>query len=371
MAAVTRMLPNTVHFKEFQNDPVTGHHYTGTCGETALAAAMVCATPQIESTTDAENLMMSMTRQMMAKGWASSPNGSTTVAHLRQEAELRGFVLDTADLKDPGGTNQSMYVSFTNSMNFNWLHAVLLDRAGIEPVVLEVSKAYNLRAQNGGSDEAGVLYHFICVVGIDPNGYWCMDGDNADITAHLELYSWATLQAAGVCGVLILEMQEVATVAAALDVSKVSGYFAQKSETEWDCKNGFSVLDGVLAFYRSLPGPAMTYGILPFPGLPVADREYQGDVCFQVFERCAIVYDPKRESDNPPGVGSQACYFVHLDNPMVAKHFAPPAPPAPPAQVITQNDPALIAALQDANQLLQPFGQASAQVQAALTKAGK
>ena len=319
--AATRDLPNEVHFKEFQNDPVTGHHYTATCGETALAQAMVCASPPIESTQDAINLMTSMTREMMSKGWADTPNGSTTVAHLKEEAELRGFVVNTAAFKDPGGTSMSLYQSFSSNLNQNWLHAVLLDRAGVQPIVLEVSKAYNLHSYNGGSDEAGVQYHYICVVGINPDGYVCMDGDNSTIATHLEVYPWSVIQAAGVCGVLILEMQEVATVAAALDVSKVSGYFTAKSDTEWDCKNGFKVQDGILAFYRSLPGPAMTYGGLPFPGLPVADRTYIGDVCIQVFERAALVYDPQREHDSPPGA-SGACYFCHLDDPKVVSVVA-------------------------------------------------
>ena len=91
--ADTRTCPNAVHFSEFQNDPQTGHHYTATCGQTALAAAMVCATPPIETTQDAINLMTSMTREMMAKGWADSPNGNTTTVHLHDEAMLRGFTI--------------------------------------------------------------------------------------------------------------------------------------------------------------------------------------------------------------------------------------------------------------------------------------
>src|SRR5690242_2824657 len=160
MAAVTRMLPNAVHFKEFQNDPISGHHYTGTCGETALATAMVCATPQIESTQDAINLMMSLARQMISKGWASSPNGSTTTAHLHDEAVLRGFVPD------------KNYISFKQPLDPNWFHPLLLEWAGLKPIVIEIARAYNLHSLNGGSDEAGVQYHFICIVGIDPDGYW-------------------------------------------------------------------------------------------------------------------------------------------------------------------------------------------------------
>jgi hypothetical protein len=226
-----RMLPNTVHFREFQNDPVTGHHYTATCGKTALAAAMVCASPKIESAQDAINLMTSMTREMMALKWADSPNGATTTAHLEEEAVTkRGFQRDD-------------FISYEEPLPSDALHKVLLAKAGIEPIVLEVARAYNLHSLNGGSDEAGVQYHFICIVGICSQGYYVMDGDNADIEAHLVLYSWTTLEAAVPCGLLVLKMQE-APVATPVPATKGVPTGWKDDGTNLVAPNGVAVVKG-------------------------------------------------------------------------------------------------------------------------------
>lgn len=235
----TRMLPNAVHFKEFVNDPVTGHHYTGTCGETALATAMVCSTPQIESTQDAINLMTSMTREMMALKWADSPQGSTTTSHLRDEAHRRGFTTEDSNFTDSAKVTHPRFIGYSEPLDMTWLHEILLAEAGVRPIVLEVARAGNLDSFNGGNDERGVEYHFICVVGIDPDGYWCNDGDNSAISSHLVLYPWSEIQQARPCGILILNMQEapVATAPAASNVP--TGW---KDSANGDAKN----FDGVL-----------------------------------------------------------------------------------------------------------------------------
>ena len=44
---IRKLLPNAQHFAEFYGN------FHGTCGETALATALVCATPHIESKQDA------------------------------------------------------------------------------------------------------------------------------------------------------------------------------------------------------------------------------------------------------------------------------------------------------------------------------
>ena len=302
---VERMLPNAVHFREFQNDPVTGHHYTGTCGETALATAMVCATALIENTADAINLMMSMAREMIALGWASNPQASTTTAHLRDEAHRRKFA-----------TDDSHYVSYQEPLDMNWLHGVLLEFAGIMPIILEVARAGNLDSFNGGNDERGVKYHFICVVGINADGYVCNDGDNSAISSHLVVYPWSEIEQARPCGILMLEMQEATPVT--LDIKDVGGYF-EASGNDWKCKsNGILVQDSVLDFYRNMPSFGLLNGMTEM-GLPLHDKFFVGPVAIQVFERGVIVYDPadaagKRKYDSPPGVGSSQCYKGHVND---------------------------------------------------------
>lgn len=180
---ISAMLPNALHFSEFQG----GYH--GTCGETALATALVCSTPQIESTQDAINLMLSMTKEMIGLGWAAA-NGSTTMSHLHDEAVRRGFHPD-----------ESTLITYTPSIPVDELHNRLLQEAGVKPVVIEIARAYALPG-----DEAGVDYHYICVVGISPQGYVCNDGDNSAISSHLVTYSWAEIEAASPCAVMTLEM---------------------------------------------------------------------------------------------------------------------------------------------------------------------
>src|SRR5690349_6746670 len=129
--AETRTLPNAVHFSEFQNDPVTGRHYTGACGPIALAAAMVCATIPIETTADAINLMTGMVREMAAKGIADA-NGVTSTAHLHQEAMDRKFTISTP------------YIEWQDPINDVTLHNLLLANAGIRPIVLMFTNAQAL-----------------------------------------------------------------------------------------------------------------------------------------------------------------------------------------------------------------------------------
>lgn len=182
LPAISALLPNAEHFSEFQG----GYH--GTCGETALATALTCAGNQTDTAAGAIALMLAMTKEMIALGWASS-NGSTTTAHLHDEAHRRGYATDDAH-----------YIPFANQIDPNLLHNILLQFAGVKPIILEIARAYALPG-----DEAGVQYHFICVVGVSPTGYICNDGDNSAISQHLVTYSWAQIEAASPCGVLLID----------------------------------------------------------------------------------------------------------------------------------------------------------------------
>jgi hypothetical protein len=195
--AIKRMCPNAVHFREFQNDPVTGHRYHGTCGETSLATAMACATPEIETTQQAIDLMMSMTREMMALGWADKPEGNTTTGHLYVEAAKRGF------------TVAKPFYRWTDPIPSATLHPLLLQYAGIKPIVLMITHAgEGLIAVDGSHAEAGVNGHFICVVGLADEGYVTMDGDNNVIADHLVIYPWSAIEKAHVTGFLMLEPKQ-------------------------------------------------------------------------------------------------------------------------------------------------------------------
>ena len=188
--APVTLLADTVHFKEFYGG------YTGTCGETALTAALICAERlgQGAETHDAAvALMLSVTSEMRAAGWADA-NGASTLWSLAQEAAKKR------------GAQIALEWDYAEPFPHDW-HSVLLANAGIKPIVLQVGMAMNLVGQDGtGHAEAGVHYHFICVVGKCADGYIVMDGDNYLIEQELAIYSYATLQAADICGLLMLDV---------------------------------------------------------------------------------------------------------------------------------------------------------------------
>ena len=187
--APVTLLADVVHFKEFYGG------YNGTCGETALTAALICALKlgsDNESHDAAVALMLSVTSAMRAAGIADA-NGATTLYDLAQEAKKQGASIATEwDYAEP--------------FPHDW-HDLLLQNAGLKPIVLQVGKAFNLVGQdNTGHAEAGVDYHFICVVGKCADGYIVMDGDNNLVEQELAIYSYATLEAADICGLLMLDV---------------------------------------------------------------------------------------------------------------------------------------------------------------------
>lgn len=181
------LLANASHLTEFAGG------YTGTCGETALAVALGCALGQ--PATDAA--MLAITSQMRAAGQAAS-NGASTIAALHDEAVRQGAVI-------------AAYAPYAEPFDFGW-QAYLATYAGQVPIVLEFANAQALTdVVTGARDEAGVHYHFICVVGVAASGeYLCADGDNWQVTTRYQTYTTATLAAAVPCAVLALAVPPAA-----------------------------------------------------------------------------------------------------------------------------------------------------------------
>jgi len=191
--AITRTCPNLVHFSEFQTDPVTGVHYTGACGWAALAAACVSATlPITETTKNAIDFMCGITRNAIKAG-RSSANGVTTMRGVHDQAIAEHF-----QVADP-------YIQWQDPIPSATLHGLLLQLAGVKPIVLMVTNGQALHATNGSHTEAGLRGHFISVLGINPAGYVCQDGDNNMIATDMPVYPWASIEAAHVTGFLMLE----------------------------------------------------------------------------------------------------------------------------------------------------------------------
>ena len=341
----TRILPNALHFSEFQG----GFH--GTCGETALATAMVCSTPPIEDTQEAIDLMLSMTHELIGLGWASS-SGSTTTQHLRDEAVRRGFSPDS-----------SSFISFQQPLaNSAAFHNLLLSTAGVKPIIIEIARA-------GVLEGNAVQYHFICIVGITDAGYICNDGDNPNITSHLVTYSWAQIEAAVPCGVLVLEM-------------KTSGGSAMPVPAGWH-DNGSTLTDptgkAVMHGFRQYildhawdANDLVVSGDMGVDEVELANTSHgKGDV--QFFRYSQLSYTAK-EGVFKTWLGSEAAYMrgqisaqndeiTSLQQQVAALNAQIAALKSQPATTV---DPSVKTALSAAANLLQPYGTALSDVQNAI-----
>lgn len=351
----TRLLPNALHFSEFQG----GYH--GTCGETALATAMVCSSAPIESTQDAINLLLSMTREMIGLGWASA-SGSTPTQRLHDEAIRRGFTPDAGS-----------FISYSEPLDPAVLHPLLLSTAGIKPIILEIARAGLLPG-----DEVGVQYHFICIVGITDAGYICNDGDNSQISQHLVTYSWQQIEAAVPCGVLVLEMQQGANTMAGVP----SGWTDDGSALH-NPVNGF-IVKGQIRYQLMQDG----HDPLDVPldnevsvdQVEEANQGYgPGVVQYFKFSQYSAIPDPAN-----PGqwkawrtwVGSEAAFLrsqaqtlrqqVKAQADEIAALKQQPAPPPVPAPIPL--DPSVKAALSQAISQLQPQVALSSLLSAVLSK---
>lgn len=80
----------------------------------------------------------------------------------------------------------------------------------------------------------------------------------------------------------------------------IASLFDKVSDTEWKCKKtGKSIHDGILNFYKNVPGPLGGYGVYR---LPITDEWYpHPGVAMQRFEGGVLCWDPSHVNDNPPG----------------------------------------------------------------------
>ena len=130
-----------------------------------------------------------------------TPHSGQTLANIVWELEQRGYTALTV-------------VPFSNTPDPAALHA-LIKLGGLNkwPVIIEVSRAYNLPDNEGGVD-----YHFVVLGGIDSaRGYLVANGDTKTGIANAKYHSWPgafdlplnwatwqTLQAAGISGAILV-----------------------------------------------------------------------------------------------------------------------------------------------------------------------
>lgn len=100
-----------------------------------------------------------------------------------------------------------------------------------------------------------------------------------------------------------------------ISIGDVSAFYTEIDPQHWVSKTGnYPVQMGILAAYQSWPSNGSLAGLTAL-GLPLGGPQYQDQtkypgVALQVFERGALVYDPNRVYDNPPGAVGPV-YLAH------------------------------------------------------------
>jgi hypothetical protein len=164
--------------------------YNGTCGECALEVAKAAARGDHSSQAD----MIAITHDMSHRGLLLAANGETTLKNLATEARNLGLkTLLEWDYAEP--------------FPHDW-HSVLLQNAGVHPIILQVAQAHNLHDQETGAvDGSNVHYHFIVVLDKKTDGYVVNDGDNPQVSSRYQVYSYPDLSNAVICGLLMLDLE--------------------------------------------------------------------------------------------------------------------------------------------------------------------
>jgi hypothetical protein len=178
----TLVLPDAGHISEFADG------FTGTCTQTALEVCLACA----EHRPPTQDHMVTITKDMIAKGLCSANGAATLWAVAHEARDLGHTVAIEWDYQEP--------------LQGDW-HKVLMDNAGLRPILLQVAVGMALvDGETGSRDEQQLHYHAIAIVGMQDDGYIVADGDNPQVPNRFQIYSFDTLQAARPCGLMVLNM---------------------------------------------------------------------------------------------------------------------------------------------------------------------
>lgn len=191
------------------------------------------------------------------------------------------------------------------------LDAVLATYGGRMPIIIEVSRAYNLPG-----DEKGVQNHYICAVGFNTADKTvpCVDGDNIvvrrspDGYGQLNVYKLSDIHNAAPIHVMLVRK----TLMIDLSDPAISKYYQQVSAGWQNKQNGVIIQTGsMLDYYRTMPNDEAglhDLGLVLSDEIPVSGTSAK----VQVYERGALAYDPQRQIDDPPGVDGDV-YLAHVD----------------------------------------------------------
>ncbi len=189
-----RVLPEpVVRMTQFYRPVDGGEQYHGTCGQTALAVCLAAARGEPADFGGVGELMIALTRAMIAAGLAA-PNGASTLAALATQARTAGGIV-------------TREIRYREPELADW-RAILAVEAGARPILLQVARGEALvDVETGRGDEPGLRYHAIALVGVDAAGYLAVDGDHPEVTRRFQVYDETTLARADPCGLLVLDMR--------------------------------------------------------------------------------------------------------------------------------------------------------------------
>lgn len=244
------ILPYAGHISEFVTDD-QGKHWNGTCTQTALEVCIAI----VEKRVPTQAHMVQITRDMIAKGTCAADGAATLWAVAKAARDLGHGVALEWDYQEP--------------LQGDW-HKVLLDNAGLRPILLQVANGRALvDAETGSRDESGLHYHAIAICGKQGDGYVVADGDNPQVAARFQIYDYATLASAVPCGLLVLDMPAPVVVPPPAPVLP-AGW--SDDGTTLRAPNGHVVVRGFRAYCLA------NLAVMRLLALPIEDEQAVADV---------------------------------------------------------------------------------------------
>jgi len=294
MAVNEVICPDAGHIPEFGTDPITGEWYNGTCTQTALEVCLAI----VDGRTPTFDHMASVTRDMIAHNLCSR-NGASTLAAIALEARRLGYTVATEwDYQQP--------------LSQDW-HALLMEHAGVNPILLQVANGQALvDVETGSRDESGLHYHAIAVCGKQSDGYICADGDNAQVNSRFQIYTYATLDAAIPCGLMMLTMPTHAPVqptpqpGGTPQMSLAQGW--SDDGTTLTAPNGVPIIHGFREYVLAHPEFVAIAGEPLAPEYNVdalgMDGKAHGSGAEQIFNNAALGYQANNGWIGPLWIGA-------------------------------------------------------------------
>lgn len=190
--AILRLCPNSQHISEFHGRPGKPP-YNGTCTQSSAAMCLASALGTPTNASGTIDLMLTMTEEMIAGGRAAA-NGAATVANM------------AAELVKRGGSIATEWDYASDRLSEDWV-SLLRANAGIRPILLQLANAQAIVDAYGHTQDGGVHYHAIAVLGIANEGYVVGDPNNPNVENTLDTYPLWALNNASPCGLIMLNVK--------------------------------------------------------------------------------------------------------------------------------------------------------------------